>query len=71
MSQETVAWLHNNCLIGFANKRGSAWWSSRGLDSVDDNGEPMHYNGPVPLDDVIRRLPAFNVEAISVPVTAV
>ena len=31
----------------------------------------MHYNGPVPLDDVIRRLPAFNVEAISTPVTAV
>jgi len=71
MSQETMSWLHNNCLIGFANKRGSAWWASRGADSTDDNGEPMHYDGPIPLDDVLRRLPAFNVEAISVPVTAV
>ena len=31
----------------------------------------MHYSGPIPLDDVLRRLPAFHTEAISVPVTAI
>lgn len=71
MSQETYEWLHNNVLAGFAEARGSAWWGFNGLDSVDSNGELVHYKGAIPVEDVLRRLPAFHTEAISVPVTAV
>jgi len=64
-----MEWLHNNVLVGFTDKRGPAWWGSRGLNSTDDSGEPNHYPLAIPLDDVLRRLPAFHTEAISVPVT--
>ncbi len=48
MSKETREWLSNNVLIGFTEKRGNAWHYMEG----DDN----HYVGPVPVEDVQRRL---------------
>ncbi|MFC5830378.1 DUF932 domain-containing protein [Nonomuraea insulae] len=52
MSAETLTWLNNNTLIGFTTKRGTAWHyrASRQGD------EPNHYPGPIPVDDVKRRL---------------
>lgn len=67
MSQETIEWLHDNVLAGFSKKHGPAWWASRGLEATDSFGEPNHYPGAIPLDDVLRRLPAFANEAISAP----
>lgn len=48
MSKETHEWLSNNVLIGFTEKRGNAWHYREG----DDN----HYVGPVPVQDVLKRL---------------
>lgn len=48
MSKETREWLANNVLIGFTEKRGNAWHYREG----DDN----HYEGPVPVADVLSRL---------------
>lgn len=71
MSLESLAYLHDNVLAGFADKHGSAWWSNRGwAETTDSFGEPNHYPGAIPLDDVLRRLPAFANEAISVQLQA-
>lgn len=67
MSQETIEYLHDNVLAGFTDRQGPAWWASRGLASTDSFGEPNHYPGAIPLDDVLRRLPAFANDAISAP----
>ena len=48
MSKETHEWLSNNVLVGFTEKRGNAWHYREG----DDN----HYVGPVPVQDVLKRL---------------
>lgn len=48
MSKETHEWLSNNVLIGFTEKRGNAWHYREG----DQN----HYEGPVPVQDVLKRL---------------
>lgn len=56
MSKETAQWLNTNTLIGFTGKRGHAWHYRSNLQSA----EPNHYPGPVPVDDVRRRL--FNWE---------
>lgn len=48
MSQETLDWLNENTLIGFTNARGHSWHYREGADN--------HYNGAIPLDDVLRRL---------------
>lgn len=58
MSQETSQWLNNNVLIGYTAKRGTAWH----YRASEQGDEPNHYDGPIPIEDVRRRL--FNWEAI-------
>lgn len=48
MSAETQTWLDNNVLVGFTEKRGNAWHYREGTDN--------HYPGPIPVEDVRRRL---------------
>ena len=61
MSQETNSWLNQLVLIGYRLIRGTAWHYR-----ADEQGtEPNHYDGAVPVDDVIRRL--FNFEVTSTP----
>jgi phage/plasmid-like protein (TIGR03299 family) len=62
MSKESLEWLNKNTLIGFTDKRGTAWHYRADLQS----DEPNHYVGPVPVEDVKRRL--FGWEAVSSPV---
>lgn len=52
MSQETSQWLNQYTLIGFTEKRGNAWH----YRESDQGVEPNHYPGPVPVEDVLRRL---------------
>lgn len=52
MSQETMTWLNRNVLIGYVNVRGTAWHHLRS----EQGDEPNHYVGPVPIEDVRRRL---------------
>ena len=61
MSQETMEWLNLNTLIGYTEKRGNAWHYRRELQGIESN----HYVGPVPVDDVLRRL--FNFEVVETP----
>lgn len=61
MSYETSQWLNQNTLIGFTEKRGTAWH----YRASDQGTETNHYRGPVPVADVHRRL--FNWEAVKVP----
>src|SRR3990170_534732 len=58
MSQETMEWLNTQTLIGFTEKRGNAWHYQASLQG----DEPNHYEGPVPVEDVERRLFNFKVE---------
>lgn len=58
MSQETMEWLNLYTLIGYTDRRGNAWHYRRELQGIESN----HYVGPVPVDDVLRRL--FNWEAV-------
>lgn len=58
MSRETLEFLNLNTLIGYTGKRGNAWHYRRELQGIESN----HYDGPVPTDDVLRRL--FNWEAV-------
>jgi phage/plasmid-like protein (TIGR03299 family) len=60
MSRETAAWLNQNVLVGFGRK---AWHYS----SEHQGAEPNHYDGPIPVGDVRRRL--FNWEAVPVELT--
>ncbi|MEZ0076246.1 DUF932 domain-containing protein [Planotetraspora sp. GP83] len=62
MSRESLEWLNANTLIGFTEKRGTAWHYRASMQSE----EPNHYPGPIPVDDVKRRL--FSWEAVSSPV---
>lgn len=60
MSQETSEWLNENTLIGYTERRGSAWH----YRASDQGDEPNHYPQAVPVDDVLRRLfPWHAVEA--------
>lgn len=52
MSRESMEWLNLYTLIGFTDKRGNAWHYRRELQGIESN----HYVGPIPPDDVIRRL---------------
>lgn len=52
MSEETAGWLNTMALIGFTDQRGHAWH----YRAADQGEEPNHYAGPVPVDDVRRRL---------------
>ena len=58
MSQETSQWLNTQTLIGFTDKRGTAWHYR-----IEDQGaEPNHYPMAIPTEDVLRRL--FNFEVV-------
>lgn len=52
MSKETLAWLNANTLIGFTDQRGNAWHYRASLQG----DQPNHYPGPIPVEDVRRRL---------------
>jgi phage/plasmid-like protein (TIGR03299 family) len=56
MSRESMEWLNLYTLIGYAERRGNAWHYRRELQGIESN----HYSGPVPVEDVLRRL--FNFE---------
>lgn len=62
MSRETLEWLNANTLIGFTEKRGTAWHYRASMQG----DEPNHYQGPVPVDHVKRRL--FGWDALSSPI---
>lgn len=61
MSRETMSWLNLNTLIGYTDKRGNAWHYRQELQGIESN----HYSGPVPADDVLRRL--FNFRVVESP----
>lgn len=52
MSAETLDSLNSNTLIGYTDKRGTAWHYRAGLQG----GESNHYPGAIPVADVERRL---------------
>jgi phage/plasmid-like protein (TIGR03299 family) len=52
MSRETMQWLNTMTLIGYKDKRGHAWHHR----AEYQGDEPNHYDGPVPVEDVLRRL---------------
>lgn len=62
MSRESLAHLNTHTLIGNTDHRGMAWHFRAGLQG----DEPNHYPGPIPVEDVRRRL--FNWQAASRPV---
>lgn len=61
VSQERFDWLNRNVLVGFTNKRGSAWH----YRAAEQGNESNHYPEAIPVEDVERRL--FGWEAIEVP----
>jgi phage/plasmid-like protein (TIGR03299 family) len=52
MSRETAQWLNTMTLIGDADKRGKAWHYRAEAQGDESN----HYDGPVPVEDIRRRL---------------
>lgn len=64
MSRETAEWLNTQTLIGYTSKRGNAWHYREQLQG----DEPNHYPGPIPVDDVKRRL--FDWRALPVELQA-
>ncbi len=70
MSRETLNWLNTNTLIGFTDKRGTAWhWRAE-----EQGGQSNHYPGAVPLGDVRERLFHWTADsrriAVEVPAEA-
>jgi len=71
MSRESLTWLNTNTLIGFTDKRGTAWhWRA------EQQGEQSnHYPGPIPIEDVQDRLFHWQAEsrrlAVEVPAQVV
>ena len=71
MSRESLTWLNTNTLIGFTDKRGTAWhWRA------EQQGEQSnHYPGPIPVEDVQDRLFHWQAEsrrlAVEVPAQVV
>jgi phage/plasmid-like protein (TIGR03299 family) len=62
MSRETLETLNTNTLIGNTDARGTAWH----YRAEHQGEEANHYSGPIPVEDVRRRL--FSWEAVSRPV---
>ncbi|MBC9820505.1 DUF932 domain-containing protein [Terrabacter sp. MAHUQ-38] len=62
MSAESMSWLNRNVLIGFTEKRGTAWHYRKS----DQGSEPNHYTGPIPVEEVNRRLFAWDPVAVDV-----
>lgn len=56
MSQETMQWLNTQTLIGYTDKRGTAWH----YRASDQGEEPNHYPGAIPFEDIRRRLFAWS-----------
>jgi phage/plasmid-like protein (TIGR03299 family) len=52
MSRETLQYLNTNTLIGYTAVRGPAWSYRAELQGDESN----HYDGAVPIGDVLRRL---------------
>ncbi len=67
MSQETANWLNTMTLIGYTDQRGHAWH----YRAAAQGDEPNHYPGPVPVEDVRRRLFDWKVIEGDVRSTAV
>lgn len=65
MSSETLEWLQQNTRIGFTDKRGSAWHSTRGADG---EGWTNHFPGAIPIDEV-RRLMTYPLAKGDITVT--
>jgi phage/plasmid-like protein (TIGR03299 family) len=63
MSKETLEHLNTNTLIGNTDHRGTAWHYRAELQGAETN----HYAGPIPVEDVQRRL--FAWEAVSRPIS--
>ncbi len=59
MSRETLDHLNTQTLIGFTDKRGTAWHYRADLQA----SEPNHYTGPIPVEDVRRRLFTWHAES--------
>lgn len=59
MSRETAEWLNTMTLIGYKEKRGNAWH----YRAEYQGDEPNHYEGPVPVEDVVRRLFSWQAKA--------
>lgn len=55
MSKETLATLNTQTLIGYTAKRGNAWH----YRAEDQGDESNHYEGAIPVEDVRRRLFAW------------
>lgn len=55
MSRESYEWLNRNILIGYTERKGNAWHYKEDLQG----DEPNHYVGPIPMEDVERRLINF------------
>lgn len=64
MSQETIEDLNTNTLIGYTDKRGTAWH----YRAEDQGEESNHYPGPVPVADIERRL--FHWDPVEGQITA-
>lgn len=58
MSKESSKWLNTRTLIGYVLNRGKAWH----YREEDQGAESNHYDGAIPVDDVLRRLFNFTVE---------
>lgn len=58
MSRESMEWLNTMTLIGFTDKRGTAWHYREAYQGAESN----HYPGAIPLEDVTRRLFNFTVD---------
>lgn len=63
MSKESLEHLNTQTLIGFVAKRGRAWHWRAGLQGAESN----HYDGPVPVADLRRRL--FNWQPLELPIS--
>lgn len=62
MGTETTEWYNQQILVGFEEKRGKAWHYKKS----SQGDEPNHYTGAIPVEDIHRRL--FAWEAVSCPV---
>jgi len=62
MTTETLTALNSNTLIGNTRHRGTAWH----YRAEEQGDEPNHYPGPIPPEDVARRL--FGWTALSLPI---
>lgn len=65
MSRETLKHLNTNTLIGFTEKRGTAWH----YRAAEQGAESNHYTGAIPVEDVRRRLFDFAVEPWDVAIS--